>query len=140
MLWWLKQTNITHQIFGKYRNVEWIKSYIIPSPSKTHKRMTFLAQSGKQGALTTLLPLAKVFMAVAFRKLGRISHLKSLFQPKLDGFWPFLFVLGFFFFFFFFVFSGGAPSAYGGSQFRGLIGAVAASLHQSHSNTGSLTH
>ena len=30
-----------------------------------------------------------------------------------------------------------APAAYGGSQARGLIGAVAASLHQSHSNAGS---
>ena len=31
-----------------------------------------------------------------------------------------------------------APVAYGGSQARGQIGAVAASLHHSHSNTGSL--
>ena len=30
-----------------------------------------------------------------------------------------------------------APTAYGGSQARGPIGAVAASLHQSHSNSGS---
>ena len=30
-----------------------------------------------------------------------------------------------------------APVAYGGSQARGLIGAVATSLHQSHSNSGS---
>ena len=30
-----------------------------------------------------------------------------------------------------------APSAYGGSQARGLIGATAAGLHHSHSNTGS---
>ena len=30
-----------------------------------------------------------------------------------------------------------APAAYGGSQARGLIGAVAASLHQSQSNTSS---
>ena len=30
-----------------------------------------------------------------------------------------------------------APAAYGGSQARGLIGAVAASLRQSHSNAGS---
>ena len=29
------------------------------------------------------------------------------------------------------------PMAYGGSQARGLIGAVAAGLHQGHSNTGS---
>ena len=31
----------------------------------------------------------------------------------------------------------GAFAAYGGSQARGLIGAVAASLRQSHSNVGS---
>ena len=30
-----------------------------------------------------------------------------------------------------------APAAYGGSQARGLIGAVATGLHQSHSNAGS---
>ena len=39
--------------------------------------------------------------------------------------------------FFFFVFSRAAPAAYGGSQARGLIGAVTASLHHSHSNLGS---
>ena len=51
-----------------------------------------------------------------------------------------------FFFFCLFVFcffvvvvaiSWAAPAAYGGSQARGLIGAVAASLCQSHSNSGS---
>ena len=36
-----------------------------------------------------------------------------------------------------FAFSRAAPAAYGGSQARGLIGAVAAGLHHSHSNTGS---
>ena len=36
-----------------------------------------------------------------------------------------------------FAFSRAAPAAYGGSQARGLIGAVAAGLHQSHSNAGS---
>ena len=30
-----------------------------------------------------------------------------------------------------------APAAYGGSQARGLVGAVAAGLHHSHSNAGS---
>ena len=30
-----------------------------------------------------------------------------------------------------------APTAYGGSQARGRIGAVATGLHQSHSNAGS---
>ena len=47
--------------------------------------------------------------------------------------------LSFFSFLFFglFVFSKAAPSAYGGSQARGLIRAVANGLHQSHSNSGS---
>ena len=37
-------------------------------------------------------------------------------------------------------FSRVAPEAYGGSQARGLTGAVAAGLHQSHSNMGSELH
>ena len=40
------------------------------------------------------------------------------------------------FLFFFSAFSRAAPAAYGDSQ-AGIIGAVAASLRQSHSNTGS---
>jgi len=36
-----------------------------------------------------------------------------------------------------FAFSRAIPVAYGGSQARGLIGAVATGLHQSHSNLGS---
>ena len=43
-------------------------------------------------------------------------------------------------FFVFFVFSRAAATAYGGSQARGLIGAVAAGLSQSHSNAGSKQH
>ena len=44
--------------------------------------------------------------------------------------------------FFIFLFFGGglwraAAMAYGGSQARGLIGAIAAGLHHSHSNAGS---
>ena len=44
--------------------------------------------------------------------------------------------------FFFFVFSlfRAAGAAYGGSQSRGLIGAVAAGLHQSHNNARSERH
>ena len=41
------------------------------------------------------------------------------------------------FFFSFLLFLWAASAAYGGSQARGLIGAVAASLRQSHSNAGS---
>jgi len=45
----------------------------------------------------------------------------------------------FFFFFFFglFAISWAAPTAYGGSQARGPIGAIATGLRQSHSNSGS---
>ena len=46
----------------------------------------------------------------------------------------------FFFFFCLFAFSRAAPTAYGGSQARGPIRAVAAGLHQSHSNAGSESH
>ena len=42
--------------------------------------------------------------------------------------------------FFFFVFFRAASTAYGGSQARGRIGAVAASLHHSHSNAGPEPH
>ena len=42
-----------------------------------------------------------------------------------------------FYFFVFLLFLWAAPSAYGGSQARGLIVAVATGLHQSHSNAGS---
>ena len=56
------------------------------------------------------------------------------------GFWGgflLLFLVFFLFVFLFFVFSRATPAAYGGSQARGLIGAIAASLCQSHSNVGS---
>jgi len=42
-----------------------------------------------------------------------------------------------FLFFCLFAISWAAPAAYGGSQARGPIGAVATSLLQNHSNTGS---
>ena len=54
---------------------------------------------------------------------GPVNHLCSVFF--------------FFLSFFFFVFSGAAPTAYGGSLARGLIGAAATRLRQSHSNSGS---
>ena len=45
-----------------------------------------------------------------------------------------------FFFFCLFAFSRATPAAYVGSQARGLIGAVADGLRQSHSNAGSEMH
>ena len=38
------------------------------------------------------------------------------------------------------LFGGSAPTAYGGSQARSLIGVAAATLHHSHSNMGSKWH
>ena len=40
----------------------------------------------------------------------------------------------------YFLFFRATPAAYGGSQARGQTGAATANLHDSHSNTGSLTH
>ena len=45
-----------------------------------------------------------------------------------------------FFFFFFWSFLGLLPAAHGGSQSRGLIGAVPTGLRQSHSNARSEPH
>ena len=49
----------------------------------------------------------------------------------------FLFLFIYFFIFCLFAISWATPAAYGGSQARGPIGAVATSLRQSHSNVGS---
>ena len=49
----------------------------------------------------------------------------------------FIYLFIYLFIFVFFAFSWAAPTAYGGSQARGLIGAVATDLCQSHSNAGS---
>ena len=48
-----------------------------------------------------------------------------------------IFLFLFLFLFFLFVFLRFTPAAYGGSQARSLIGAIAASLRYSHSNTKS---
>ena len=55
---------------------------------------------------------------------------KALRQSVVGSRYAFFFLLSF----------GASPMACGGSQARGLIGAVAASLHQSHSNMGSELH
>ena len=68
---------------------------------------------------------------------------KNLESPNISElFYKIFFFLTsfFFFFFFFFCIFRAAPAAYGGSQARGLIGAVAAGLHHSHSNMGSEPH
>ena len=78
---------------------------------------------------------ARVCVRLAFRGLGGRGSLKGR-GGKRQG------VGHLFCFFPFFVFClfRATPTAYGGSQARGLIGAVATGLHHSHSNAGSLTH
>ena len=57
---------------------------------------------------------------------------------QTDRLWLILFSSSSFFFFFgLFAFSRAAPAAYGDSQGRGLIGALASGLCQSHRNTRS---
>ena len=63
--------------------------------------------------------------------LGNHSSLKPLLGVASSVQFCFVFVFGLF------AISWPTPMAYGGSQDRGLIGAVAASLRQSHSNAGS---
>ena len=63
-----------------------------------------------------------------------------LWEPGLPGMSIKLKYLYFIFIYLFiclFAFSRAAPEAYGGSQARDLIGAIAASRHHSHSNTRS---
>ena len=50
---------------------------------------------------------------------------------------PIIFFIFIYLFFCLFAISWAAPVAYGGSQARGLIGAVATGLRQNHSNAGS---
>ena len=65
--------------------------------------------------------------------------ISRVFNSSIYIFWCMLFLALFTLLFFFCLFdiSWGAPAAYGGSQARGLIGGVATSLLQSHSNAGS---
>ena len=69
------------------------------------------------------------------------SALKEGIAPTFkDGVSGTLFYLFYFILSFFFPFSRAAPTAHGDSQARGPVGAVAAGLHQSHSNTKSEPH
>ena len=65
----------------------------------------------------------------------KIKHWWALVGCDL-GFWVLVFLFVYLFIFVFCPFRV-IPAAYGDSQARGLIGAVAASLHHSHSNKGS---
>ena len=79
-------------------------------------------------------------MTFNFFPAALIVHAERSARERVKGLSvSFLFWGGFFFVFLSVVvaISWAAPAAYGGSQARGLIGAVATGLHQSHSNAGS---
>ena len=68
-----------------------------------------------------------------------VGFLSNYFSASFEMlFFVLFFVFAFtFFFFFFFLLFRAIPVAYGGSQARGQIGAVAAGLHHRHSNARS---
>ena len=66
---------------------------------------------------------------------------KNILTLKKPSSFPILsFFIYFLFFWVFLLFLWAAPVAYGGSQARGRIGAVATGLRQSHSNAGYELH
>ena len=67
--------------------------------------------------------------------IGGSCMVKCLFFMIFSIF--FFFFYFFIYFFVFLLFLWAAPAAYRGSQARGLIGAAAPGLHQSHSNVAS---
>ena len=69
-----------------------------------------------------------------------ISSSSHVFFPLHSWIFFFFIKMEIFIYLVFFAFSRATPAAYGGSKARGVIGAVAASLRQSHSNAGSKPH
>ena len=82
-------------------------------------------------ALASRMSLLPVLFCSLFGRflVSRLLSLLPLCRHLLDSF--------FFSFFVFLPFSQATPTAYGGSQAGGRIGAIAAVLHQGHSNAGS---
>ena len=77
---------------------------------------------------------------VFWRIVSLIFSNKSLETWETQKYLNVIVILFLFIYFVFLSFSRAALVAYGGSQARGLIGATAASLHQSHSNARSEPH
>ena len=83
------------------------------------------------GSLGPMLLFHFLFQSIPYYLGGLLSHdfiLFRVFQTTKGNYTSFLFFFGLY---------RAAPVAYGHSQARGHIGAVAVSLHHSHSNTRS---
>ena len=98
-----------------------------------------LAKEMKHKQLFSYLPLTQCWFIVWWTKISSETKiatcLRYILHLEITTFN--LHYLWLFFFFFFFCPFRATPVAYGGSQARSLIGAVAAVLCQSHSNTSS---
>ena len=82
----------------------------------------------------TLFSFVLIYIFIWYHRYFPLKLFVDLFDPFEDFF--FLFLLFSIFFLFFCLFRA-VPTAYGDSQARGLIGAVVATLHHSHSSAGS---
>ena len=89
---------------------------------------------------------AELCLYLALHSEGKVDRLSSKAREALGSrrpgfkFWPQTIHIVICTVLFLFCFLGPHPAAYGGSQARGLIGAVATSLRHSHSNTRSKLH
>ena len=107
-----------------------------PNPPRlphTHSRAGSSVQSGPMASevaypLPTTLATLQSLCATS-RVLHLVFPLPGKLLPQVFLFFPFHFL--------FFLLFRNAPTAYGGSQARGPIGATAADLHHSHGNWGS---
>ena len=88
------------------------------------------------GALPTISPLSHKTSPMSPSSVSRKAPCHSG-SHNCSGFSGTALLCFFLFVFCLFAISQAAPSAYGGSQARGQIGAVATGLRQSHSNAGS---
>ena len=99
----------------------------------------FQSSPGPQERLTTSVVSSQSFQISDIKRLVSSCLIQFYFNnyQSLQPWHPVGCRVDLFFVFFFLLFLWAAPEAYGGSQARGQIGALAAGLRQSHSNAGS---
>ena len=100
--------------------------------------LVYFQGSGSGLSFLVLSSVPSEFKALGIKKEGRSEEFHSPLvnsrRGNYNGILYFILFYLFIYLFCLFAFSRAAPTAYGGSQARGRIGAVAPRLHQSHSN------